>query len=510
VSREQILSIDIDSEIENLSEAQLRGRWQVPAEIVRLAFRIGAAEVRVSRRRRGLVFGWHGPVVEDEVLYNLGFALDSSLDGSARQGAIDALEAAGVEGLLWAAGARGARIRVDCSTGGWRWRFEHRHRSRPRVTKARIPRTEAGVELEWACKGLDLGRALRWLAAAVRFAPSAVVIDGRPTPRGFTDGMYHLRLEQPVPSRLGLTRGGDSPVLWLLKDGVVSSRAGIPDYPPFEAAVELGGVVASGASAADLRRAASPFLGEIVDRAVWMMVEIGGRMEELAEDDRNRLSLLLLRAARRGIRGDEIRRLPLLRPAEGDDRRLSLNDTVKLAERRDGVLSAIDPDDLSGAALVDPQSTLAMTSEVRGLVAGLTGVRFQTPPRRLRGLMVRGALWVRGLVTRLARRARGSMAPRALTTEKVQAGEARLLQALNESVSGCDIALCEGRGRVGRVSRTLVVPRANPALLVGSKLAADDPAWTYPLLLALDGGEEPTGACREQWLRFAGFRHNLG
>ena len=33
-------------------------------------------------------------------------------------------------------------------------------------------------------------------------------------------------------------------MLWLLQDGVVSARAGIPGYPPFEATVELGGVAA--------------------------------------------------------------------------------------------------------------------------------------------------------------------------------------------------------------------------------------------------------------------------
>lgn len=509
MSEERVLSIDIDSEIESLSEAQLKGSWQVPAELVRLAFRIGAAEVRVNRCRRGLVLGWPGPVVAEAVLDNLGLALDSRHRVSVRQNAIGALETAGVEGLLWAAGARGARIRVGCSTGAWRWRFEHRHRGRPRMTKEKNSTAEAGVELEWGCTGLDVGRALRWLAAAVRFAPAAVLIDGRPTPRGFAGGLFHLRLEQPVPYRLSLTRGGDSPVLWLLKDGVVSSRAGIPDYPPFEAAVELGGVVASGANDADLRRAASPFLSEIVDRAVWMMVEVAQRMEELADEDKDRLTLLLLRAARRGIRSDSIRRLPLLLPAAGGGCRLSIDDTVGLAERGDRVLSAIDPGDPTGEALVDPQSTLAMTGEIRGLVARLTGIRFQTPPRRLRGIVARGAVWVRGFGSRLARRVRGIMAPRTLIAEELRVGEASVLAALQTGVSGTDIAFCGGGGRVGKNSRTLVAPRASPAMLVGADLAAEDQAWIYPLLLALDTGEEPTAACRQRWLRYLGFRHDV-
>jgi hypothetical protein len=509
VSEERVLSIDIDSEIESLSEAQLKGSWQIPAELVRLAFRIGAYEVRVNRCRRRLVLRWPGPVVAEAVLENLGLALDSRHDVSVRQRAIGALETAGVDGLLWAAGAKGARIRVGCSTGAWRWRFENGPRGRPRMTQEKGSPDGAGVELEWACTGLDVERALRWLAAAVRFAPAAVLIDGRPAPRGFAGGLFHLRLEQPVPCRLGLTRGGDSPVLWLLKDGVVSSRAGIPDYPPFEAAVELGGVVASGASDADLRRAVGPFLSEIVDRAVWMMVEVAQRMEELTDDDQDRLTLLLLRAARRGVRADEIRRLPLLRAAAGDAHRLSINDTVGLAERRDRVLSAIDPGDPKGEALVDPQSTLAMTSEVRGLVARLTGIRFQTPPRRLRGIFARGAVWMRGFGSRLARRVRGMKAPRTLIAEELRVGEASVLAALQTGVRGTDIAICEGTGRVGKTSRTLVVPRACPTLLVGADLAAEDRAWIYPLLLALDTGEEPTAACRERWLRFAGFRHDL-
>ena len=49
---DQFLTIDVSSELETLCEAQLRGTWQVPAELVRLALRVGAAAISVRSRKR--------------------------------------------------------------------------------------------------------------------------------------------------------------------------------------------------------------------------------------------------------------------------------------------------------------------------------------------------------------------------------------------------------------------------------------------------------------------------
>ena len=499
----EILSINVSSELETLCEAQLRGTWQVPAELVRLALRLGAAEISVQRSRRGFVVGWQGPLISFEVLADLQSALDPRREGDDRQHAIAALELSGLEGLLWATGLRGARIQVECSDSGRRWTFEHRHRGRPRLARGNGGNKTTGVEIRWRCAGLDQRRSLKWLAIAARFAPVKVLIDGRSVPQGFAGGLYHLRLEEPVPCRIGLTRSGDEPVLWLLRDGVVSSRASIPGYPSFEAAVELGSLVAPGASAADMRRAVTPFLGALVDRAVWMMMEVSDRLPRMAEQDRERLGLLLLRAACRGLRAREIRRIPLVRNA-ADGGLLSVEEIHELADRRGRLLAAIDADEVPGGTLVDPRSTLVASSETRGLLTELTAVRFQSPSRRLRSLSTRVGARIRAFAEMVKRRVRGLFARRPLPVNDLRPREAELLAALHSAVSPLAVEICEGRGAVGRTARGVVVPRLNPAMTAGAALAAADAFWLYPLLLALDTGEELSEDLRRRWLESTG------
>jgi len=498
----EILSIDVASELETLCEAQLRGTWQVPAELVRLALRLGAAEVSVQRSRRGFILGWQGPLIGFEALADLQSALDAGRGADDRQRSIAALELSGMEGLLWAAGLRGARIGVACSEGGRRWSFEHRHRGRPRLVRGNGAEEPNRVEIYWRCVGLDRRRTLRWLAVAARFAPAKVLVDGRPVRQGFGGGLYHLRLEKPVPCRIGLTSRGDEPTLWLLRDGVVSSRASVPGYPPFEAAVELGSLVAPGASTADLRRAATPFLGELVDRAVWMMVEVSDRLPEMAERDRERLGLLLLRAARRGLRAREIWRIPLVQNA-ADGGLLSVEEIHEMADRRGGLLAAIDAGEVSGGALVDPRSTLVASSETRGLLTEMTGARFQSPSRRLRSLPSRAGTRIRACAELVRRRLRGSFARRPLAANDLRSREAEVLASIHEAMTPLTVEICEGHGAVGRTAQGLVVPRSNPAMTAGAGLVAADAAWLYPLLLALDTGEVLSEDLRRAWLRAA-------
>ena len=114
---ERLLSIDVSSELETLCQAQLRGTWQVPAELVRLALRLGAEEVSVDRRRGGFVLSWSGPAVDGGVLADLQNALDPASGPGDRQRSIAAIERSGMEALLWASGLRGARIRIEPDSG---------------------------------------------------------------------------------------------------------------------------------------------------------------------------------------------------------------------------------------------------------------------------------------------------------------------------------------------------------------------------------------------------------
>ena len=497
---DQLLSIDVSSELATLCEAQLRGTWQVPAELVRLALRIGAAEVHVQIRRRRFEISWEGPTIDEEVFTDLRSTLDIDFAPEGRQRAIAALERSGMEALLWSAGLRGARLQIACSDGGRRWYFEDRGRRRLHRNRESGSVAPSSVVILWRCSGLDHRRASRWLTIASRFVPARILVDGTVLPRGFVGGLYHLQLEEPVPCKLGLTRIGDAPVLWLLRDGMVSARASVPGYPPFEAAVELSGLVAPVASAADMRRAATPFLGELVDRAVWMMVQVSDQMSDMTEGDRERLCVLLLRAAEKGIRAGEICRLPLLEIASDDDIRLSVEVIRQLAGQRGGVLAAIEGSERAKEDLVEPQSTLLASSEVRHLLAELTAVRFQSPSRRRRKLHRRVTDRIRATAAHLLRRVRGVFARQEVPPDDLQPRESDLLEAVRSAMSPLSVSLCEGRGSAGWTAKGVVVPRCNPAMKAGADLVLADDTWLYPLLLALDMGQDPPEDLRSRWL----------
>ncbi len=429
VVSDRFLTIDVSSELSTLCEAQLRGTWQVPAELVRLALRIGAAEVSVESRWRRFEISWNGPTIGDEVFADLRMVLDAKLAPEGRQRAIAALERSGMEALLWAAGLPGAHLQVACSDGDRRWDFDDRKRLRLHRYMGTGSNDAPSVVIHWRCAGLDQRRSSRWLAVASRFAPARIFVDGTVLPTGFVGGLYHLQLEEPVPCRVGLTRAGDEPVLWLLRDGVVSARASVPGYPPFEAAIELGGLLAPGASAADMRLAVKPFLGELVDRAVWMMVQVSARLPEMAAGERDRLGILLLRAARKGIRTEKICELPLLEMASDDDLRLSVEEIRQLADQRGGVVASIEASEREAGAFMDPQSTLLASSEVRQLLADLTAVRFQSPSRHRRSLHRRVTDGLRAAADHLRHRIRGLFLHREVPSSDLRRHESEVLEA---------------------------------------------------------------------------------
>jgi hypothetical protein len=498
----EILSIDVSSELETLCRAQLRGTWQIPAELVRLAEVVGAKEVSISRRRFGFEIFWNGPPIDVAGLFYLRTALDPRSIPDERQRAIAAIEEAKMEALLWASGLRGAHIRAVVNDGEVVSIFDHRYRKAPRMNRGIEVDSAATARIRWTCAGLDRKRAVRWLNVATRFVRAEVMIDGHPGPRGFAGGQFHVRLEDPLPCTLALTGAGDRPVLWLLRDGVVSARASVPDYPPFEAAVELAGIVESGASAADMRRAVTPYLGALVDRAVWMMVEVSDRFSAMSAEVRDRHCLSLLRAAGKGIRSEEICRLALLRNA-GGDHRFSVEDIRRMAEACGGVLPALDPGE-PGDGLVDPSSTVLASSEARAMVTELTGVRFQAPARRASGPIRRIVNRLRQTTRRLGRLLRGFVVGRRLTTEELRAQEVFALDALQSTLAPTDVRLCEGRGSAAATSSRVVIPRASRSTVAGIDLFGSDPVWLYPLLLALDTGFEPPEKLRRSWLQKAG------
>ena len=496
-----LLSIDVGSELRSLCEAQLRGTWQVPAELVRFALRCGARHVRVDRRGRGFVVKWQdGPIAKD-ALNDLGAALDRQRGVEERQRAITDVEKAGAQPLLWAAGLRGARLQVECANGPSALRFSYRERGRPQLTSGYPEGDTGGVVIRWSCAGLDRRRAVKWLLMAVRFAAGEVVIDGSAVSRDFEAGLFHVRLDSPLPCRLGLTRRGDEPVLWLLQDGVVSARAGIPGYPPFEAAVELGGLTAAGSSAADLRRAVTPYLSALVDRAVWLMVEVADRIPKMSGELRQRLAVLLLGAARRGLKEGEVRNLPLLGTAAGGDRLMSVREIQELAAQRGGRLPTIDTEDLARDRLMDPAATLVASAEVRGLLAELIDVRFQTAPCRVRSARERLRVWSRIRFEALKRRFAGLAGFRRLDEQELSAGEKSLLEISRMAVAPDRVNMCRGGGEVRRSARDLLIPRENRVVAAAADDLGEKSEMAYPVLLALGLANRLPVRFRGRWRR---------
>jgi hypothetical protein len=480
-----LLTIDVGSELRSLSESQLRGTWQVPAELVRFALRCGARHVQVDRRGRGFVVRWQDGPIPKDVLKDLGTALDREKGIDERQRAISAVERAGAQPLLWAAGLRGARFQMVCTVRSSALEFSYQSNGRPGLNRAAPAADSGGVVIRWTCAGLDRRQAVKWLLMAVRFAAAEVAVDGTEVTRGFEAGLFQVRLDSPLPCRLGLTRRGDEPVLWLLQEGVVSARAGIPGYPPFEAAVELGGVAAAGSSAADLRRAVTPYLSDLVDRAAWLMVEVADRIPKLGGELRQRLVVLLLGAARRGLREGEVRNLPILGTAAGGDHLISVREIGELAAQRGGRLAVVDDETQSHDRLMDAAATVVASAEVRGLLAELIDVRFQSAPRRVRTVGERLRLWSRVRLEALKRRLAGLAGSRRLDERELSAGEKSLLEISKIAVAPGKVNLCHGRGELRGSVRDVLIPRENPIVAAAADELADNPDLAYPVLLAL-------------------------
>ena len=496
---DELLAIDVPSELRTLCEAQIQGLWQIPSELVRLGLRRGATEVSVEHRRAGLLFRWQDAAVSEADLGWLEAALNSERSSEDRQRAITGLEASGAQPLLWAGGVRGARLRLRSSTGERRLSFDHRRGRRPPRCNMAEDRGAVGTVLEWSCSGLDRARARMWLRSSARFAPVRVLIDGKAIPRGFPSGLYHLQLVSPVPCQLGLTRTGDDPLLWLLQDGVASTRASVPGYPAFHAAVELGGIVPPAASAADLRRAVTPFLPELIDRAVWMMVRVADRLQRLPEADRQRLTVLLLQAALGELRSEEVRRLPLVPQAGGSGRILSVEEVGERARLRGGSLFVIDAKAKPGENVADFETAVRISDEERCLLTELLEVRFLAGPRRRRGVLSLAAGRMRTIVLVLKERLRGLTGPSAVPANQLRPPELTLLAALRSALEPTEVDFCGGSGGLRRTARGLRVPRNHPAVKAGAAVVDRDPVWLYPVLLALGFRDSPPPELRGRW-----------
>lgn len=480
------LAIDIGSELRTLCEAQLRGTWQIPAEFVRLGLRLGAERVDAASTWRGWELRWTGPAIASGTLDDLKNAFDEEAATGERQRAIGALEDAGAQALLWAAGLRGAHLEVVSGSADGGVALSLRDGRRPLLQRRPGRRTGPSVTVRWRCRGLDRRRARSWLGMAVRFTERSVTIDGKRAPKGFAGGLFQVRLDRPLHCSLGLTRSGDEPVLWLLHDGVVAARAGVPGYPAFEAAVEMSGLVPPGASAADLRRAVNPYLNELLDRAAWMMLQAVGRGSELPPDQGSRLMALVLRAAGRGLRTEAACEAPFLPTVAGNC--VSVNQIVARAQSRGRLVRAVEPSEHATGTVVDPASTLMVSAETRTAFTDLTGLRIQMATRRRDNLWSRLLDSWRDAGRSLGRRWRALWMGRELDEGDLDPRERRLLAVLREDLSPVEVRLVEGSVEAARRGGALLLGRDSRSVVDGSKLVAANPAWRCAVSLSLGLG----------------------
>lgn len=494
-----LFAIDVGSEIRSLSDAQLRGPWQMPAEIVRFAVRSGAREISVTNGWRGFRVLWKGGAIARPTLEDLATALDDSVESSIRQQAITALESSGAEALMWAGGAAYSRLQIDGESGGSHAHFTRTANRAPRLEFSDPTSAADKVVVQWTSSNVDRRRAERWLRVACRFSEVEISVDGRPISRGFAGGLYRMHVSDPLRCTIGLTRHGEEPVLWLLRDGIVAARAVLPGYPPFEAAVELGTVVSGAASSSDLRRAVVPYVSDVCDRAVDMMIEVAGRPNVVTGPDGQRLIALLLRAALRDLKREVIRKLPLFPNTSEPSRLLSWSSLETVARRRAGRLFAVAPGDERDGVLADAETTIVVSPEVRNLLLDLTGVCVQPPPRRRIGVARWLAGSARGLGVHAVERGLGMIKLGILAPGDLSAGERRTLELLRAALSPRTVDFGTG-GRLRRTATGFIVPRRDPAVVGAVARSGEDSAWLYPLVLALKLDLASFGSLRKEWI----------
>ena len=477
-----LFAIDVASEIRSLCDAQLRGTWQMPAELVRYAVRLGAREVSVAGAIRGSSISWRGGPIDISTLEDLATALDETADAGRRQRSIADLERSGAEALLWAGGLPGASLTIEDVADGRHRRFRRRAGRRPSLQHSRSSAPRDAVVVRWSCAKLDGRRAMRWLRLACRFSDLEITLDGRPAARGFSEGLYRTRLRDPLPCTLGLTRRGDDPVLWLLRDGIVAARA----------------VVAGTASSSELRRAVRPYVQELCERAVDMMIEVAGRARADSRGEGQRLVTLLLASAKRGIRAAEIRSLPLIPTLRGRERPVSVAQLEEVAAKRGGWLYAVEPGAEADRVVADSTSIIVASPEVRRLLTEVTGVRLQTPPRRPPGVFRRTVRGIRHLASTRVEMVRGFLGSRLVASGDVSAGERRLLAVVRDALAPQTIELGSGR-HLRRTGTGWILPRNDPAVVAAVRCVGSDPAWLYPLFLALQLDPPSAGCLRDDW-----------
>ncbi len=286
-----------------------------------------------------------------------------------RHDAAVTLESAGDLALLWALAVPEGRVRltVGSTAGAVAARRDRAGRVQLRETVSREP----GVTFEMHSPGRSGRQTVDWLRAACRYASIPVRLDGEDLRLGIDGGSHRMRIADPLPCVVHLGTTGEGPSLRLVRHGLLVTRATVPGYPRFIAAVELAGVASGSGSAADHRSAVTPFLPALVDRVIGGMLRLAVDLPRLDRARSTPIVRELLRAADLGLRVAEVRGAPLVEVADVRDG--STWTSLDELTTRPGPPPAIDPDEVEHR----PHGPVAVfDDESRRLAESVTGRRW--------------------------------------------------------------------------------------------------------------------------------------
>ncbi|MEM6291158.1 MAG: hypothetical protein AAGA54_07825 [Myxococcota bacterium] len=512
----QLLTIDVGSELRKLSQAQLQGPWQIPAEIARRALRGGASRVRIETSRHAITITDEGTPIARRVLKATAALMQPGQTNETRHAALTALEQAGGLALLAVAGLQRKQLRIEvhCEEGVFLLEANDKGARLSKQAPSGARRNTVRV----SSPEFDRKQIRDWLSSVGRFSGGRIVVDGAPLDSGWKEMLLHGPLVAPAPSgRVGLPREGETAHVWLLEHGVITGHLTAPDSPCFEAAIELGSD-ATDLSAARLRDEASPHISHIVAGAVRLACEVGVRGIRVAEPQRARLARLLLAAARRRIEVEQVAQVRMFRVIQSGETGLASLVQLRSACQSGGAaptLLALYPSQNPADFAAGEKLILIADATERSGLAEVLNLRFRPPnPKesgRSMGGIVRGWVDEAGRTARhVVARMRHPMGAKRVDPSAYTAAEQAFVDATRPHLNGgrdtpSDLALCAGAGPIrtsGRAADLLLLPRKNPTVAAAVAAVATDPAWSYPALLALLGGRAlPTSASRTTWRR---------
>ncbi len=537
---DSLLRIDFDAALAKLARSQLQGDWEIPAELVRLAIAIGAEAVAIDLTAHRLLLRASGVRLERQTVSNFASMLDHELEPEARHRAMVELEEA--EAFVLSAIACAPIKTVILHLGGDQGlKLEMRAGAKLSVVNPGRE-TDAPVDLYLEIEGLplDADKAVRWLSRVGRFAGLPVAVNRRRIDRAFEDPLISGRLDAvprrrsvsatdtekapTLPSRLAISRRGSMPRLWLLRHGIIATRATIPGHPAFEAAIEMAPVAAVGRGAdaetrgagipspAALRERLGPYLPSVLDAAAGLMVRLGSDAGSMPERNRARVARLLLEAVRKRLRVAEVSGVKIFTVVYPRGHALASIDEIARRVRVEAggvcTLDAIAPDQSPEDFVLPNRGVLVLEEGERALLGEHLCAVFDTPPARLRpspGRRLLGRLAAGIPVLRLSR---GEPVPEAALSEGERRFLSRLRSALTSAVDGTPpaVAFHTGEGTVFRTHDGIVLPRSNDAVRCSVEVVERDASWLYPAMVSLFEGPRFQDL---DWTRFEARRQWL-